>query len=116
MNLEAKDLRIGNYIAEYECEPYFFAIEQITKYVGSELWVVYRNGSIKVKEPTPIPLTEQWLIDFGFKQREDCEGWFLNGIVYYNGLLSETQKYSIQYVHQLQNLFFALTNEELTLK
>lgn len=37
----------------------------------------------------------------------------------YDGDLSETQVLPlnfIKYVHQLQNLYFALTNEELTLK
>ena len=74
----------------------------------------------------PIPLTEEWLLKFGFdsdpyqdmyvlgwlkincdKTRGGLELWVENitGNVVY-----------LQHVHSLQNLYFALTGEELTIK
>ena len=77
---------------------------------------------------SPIPLTPEWLERLGFKKREGgvCYEWW-NGIneVTHDWLVSITEmkdngqffyrngKHTIKYVHQLQNLFFALTGEEL---
>ena len=72
-----------------------------------------------------IPLTEEWLLKLGFQKRE--------GQTYYHLKLDKTwvsldsilvKWYGndvggltmIDYVHQLQNLFFALEGEELQLK
>ena len=78
------------------------------------------------EEVKPIPLTEEWLLKFGFdsdpyqdmyvlgwlkincdKTRGGLELWVENitGNVVY-----------LQHVHSLQNLYFALTGEELTIK
>lgn len=76
----------------------------------------------------PIPLTEEWLKRFGYviietnkcveafrenfrysiQQVENSEHWF-----WCDG---QTVITNLKHVHQLQNLYFALTNEELTLK
>jgi len=69
----------------------------------------------------PIPLTEEWLLKFGF---EKLEGWddmyyFQIGdfqIHEYNVSGYEFDDFDIKNVHQLQNLYFALTGEELTIK
>jgi hypothetical protein len=75
----------------------------------------------------PIPLTEEWLKRFGFKW---CglisKGRFLTlytpcgkALVYkdsYIKFVGVTIETPIQYVHQLQNLYFTLTGEELILK
>jgi len=77
---------------------------------------------------SPIPLTPEWLERLGFEKRESgvCYEWW-NGIneVTHDWLVSITEmkdngqffyrngKHTIKYVHQLQNLFFALTGEEL---
>ena len=67
----------------------------------------------------PIPLTEEWLLKFGFKkennftwgnlemelmQREDGFWIWLGADLY------------LKHVHQLQNLYHALTRKELTIK
>ena len=83
-----------------------------------------------IYEHKPIPLTEEWLTRFGFEL--PAHSWIgdkfhlseygkgskhPNGGVWVvamnnnNAIISE-----IQYVHQLQNLYFALTGEELTIK
>lgn len=86
----------------------------------------------------PIPLTEEWLLRFGFKKNEPeiSDGYFNwwnkeksvsvdveyvltdNGVelLYYYVLqdINGCRPYKhIIYVHQLQNLYFALTGQEL---
>jgi hypothetical protein len=68
----------------------------------------------------PIPLTEEWLRRFGFANGEKENFDFTRNMQLrilgyeadYNGLwIGE-----IEYVHQLQNLYFALTGAELQFK
>jgi hypothetical protein len=72
----------------------------------------------------PIPLTEEWLLKFGFNEIGGCnEKDFTNGDynIFINSLgevnflfFREGDWYQkLDYVHQLQNLFFALTQTEL---
>jgi hypothetical protein len=94
------------------------------------------------KELKPVMITHDWLINFGFEQEKDwnykdqkmdlCPKYFIdaeggNGrITYYlehkfMRIISadfETgyKPIEMEYVHQLQNLYFALTGEELTIK
>jgi hypothetical protein len=124
--MEAKDLRIGNYIERS------IKIEQDKKIIDKvgcqDIVRIFENiGGFNYE---PIPLTEQWLLDFGFeisyssnfRLRFDYNKNTKFGFDY-----SHTADKSIEgfryigtyikcdYVHQLQNLYFALTNEELTL-
>lgn len=68
-----------------------------------------------------IPLTEQWLIDFGFQSDPYFDRYEYYGIqVDCDKTKGETQLWIddasyIKHVHQLQNLYFALTGHELTL-
>jgi len=75
----------------------------------------------------PIELNEDWLLKFGFEGEfldyslgklnvclKDPIGVYKRGRTYYNSwCILEKQP---EYVHQLQNLFFALTGEELLIK
>ena len=84
-------------------------------------------GARNYKDYKPIPLTEEWLLKFGFNK--DLIGWDLIGWdkgdfdLRQYGNESGYRDYGLQfsglgieiiYVHQLQNLYFALTGEELT--
>ena len=71
----------------------------------------------------PIQLTEEWLLKFGFKEDGTRPDWcdllssynIGNDKIQY--LRNESWKcLKIRYVHQLQNLYFALTGQELTIK
>ncbi len=67
----------------------------------------------------PIPLTEEWLLKFGFEHLGSSRFDFKRFTYYlYDGsFYNQSSRLStIKYVHQLQNLYFALTNEELTIK
>lgn len=82
------------------------------------------------KEYEPIHLTEEWLVKFGFGRRLETNGYycFTNGVIELNHKFQlelfdsrpeeETTKNfnpPLQYVHQLQNLYYALNGEELTI-
>ena len=80
-----------------------------------------------IKDILPIPLTEEWLTKFGFLKNYSnsytsyklssrgftIEYEFRNGENVINAAMLECVGLDIDYVHQLQNLFFALTGEEL---
>jgi hypothetical protein len=73
---------------------------------------------------TPIPLIEEWLLKSGFAipQPEfailNKNGYELYFCFDYEGatLALDKKNTEVKYVHQLQNLYFALTNEELEFK
>lgn len=70
----------------------------------------------------PILLKEMWIIKLGFKSIQD--GWYeysnsnitFSWNIYDRQLRFLGEPFNIQYVHQLQNLYFALTGEELEVK
>ena len=108
--MEAKELRIGNYVMG-ETDP----SERVTETTIEIL------AFIKLFKP--IPLTEEWLLIFGFKNgviKDNKVGVLevkLNGYTWIGGEHSEHgyEPKEIKHVHQLQNLYFALTGNELAL-
>ena len=118
--IQSKELRIGNLVFDH-----LGRVQKVAE-TRSDAYICYLSNGAKLKyklnTTQPIPLTEEWLLNFGFK---------LNGINYelpnfrfhinkplnYDGFVFcdnynvITEK--IKYVHQLQNLYFALTGEEL---
>lgn len=71
----------------------------------------------------PIPLTDDWLINFGFEETE-FETWVHKKLdlpkieqeaeIY--GMYLDEQIWEIKYVHRLQNIVYLLTGKELELK
>ena len=119
--LLTKEIRIGN-LVEYAGK--IISIEGIVRKT-----IYHSNGFDQqingIYAPfIPIPLTEEWLLKFGF-EKKGCN-WELpnfrfhvnksvnyDGFLFCDGYSVITEK--IQHVHQLQNLYFALTQKELTL-
>ena len=75
----------------------------------------------------PIPLTEDWLLKFGFKKDDYGFGGYIeinSGIMIDDNRLITTDRdgdyiyigKEFKFVHQLQNLYFALTESELTIQ
>lgn len=110
--MEARELRLGNFVSIQEGHIEF----PLTKWRFERVL----NGYYEVE---PIHLTEEWLVKFGFEKTGHYhwngpvyfelagykDGTFVNAIncnEYHNGE-------PIKYVHQLQNLYFALTGKEL---
>lgn len=125
--IKANELRLGNWIEhnQYPNDTVIIRIED-----GKHIDEAIRLNA------NPIPLTEKWLIKFGFfvenfdyaipiseckvvwltliPQDEECSA--------YSVCVTQTDEdeedqtaflSDISYVHQLQNLYFALTGEEL---
>ena len=127
--MEKTDLRIGNLVGIKETALHadgcnhseaIFEIEEIKKDVVQ--FKGYHAGEY-YKDLKPIPLTEQWLLDFGFVNDSNLHyRWTMGDILIYDIddnciCISDTWEFGMRkYVHQLQNLYFALTQEELILK
>ncbi len=99
--MKATDLRIGNlvYYAGIVCK--------VSGYHNDDY--LHTNGvTAPVASFQPIELTEEWLLKMGFTKSKDSFNAF------YLELFDDVL--NIKYVHQLQNLYHALTGEELTIK
>ena len=128
MRLEVKELRIGNY---YDNNGKIKQVTPATIWEHERIWC------------EPIPLTEEWLLKLGFEKgnyKELDEKHFVEKsntikviisgvgfwdvytdynpyqITFSSGLNIITDNKGINHVHQLQNLYYALTGEELTIK
>lgn len=142
--IELKELRIGNLLEykgelmqvtslscdiddEYQDQICFVKFGTSTNEKGG--W----NRSL-VNDLKRIPLSAEWLYriakpniinhswDLGYKEATYVTRLFDDGV--YVGVKIESNErfpdksfaWGLKYVHQLQNLYFALTNEELTIK
>ena len=119
--IQTNELRIGNYVGGLFDTEQVSVIKAITENdfsyerISDEEYFI--GNSIK-----PIPLTEEWLLKFGFEKLvgwDDMEYFNSNGIhIYLCGNDKENwfeyeNDVLIKSVHQLQNLYFALTGKEL---
>jgi len=124
--MEARELRIGNSIYYDELNIDTGKWHQKEIQVELKNLVELTNGrSLEKNRYNPIPLTEWWLVKVGGKKVNQIH-WCINfgelkfycqfNKKWYSSLDAIYLVDRIQYVHQLQNLYFALTGEELTLK
>ena len=134
--LTVSELRIGNYLLidgiAQKVEAFMPNENEVKFNKGDYFKISFEHHKHNLTYETasdenvePIPLTEEWLLKFGFNKRKiyfelGKLAISLNGIEYDNGrtyfnswTILEKQP---EYVHQLQNLYFALTNEELIIK
>lgn len=124
--MKANELRIGNSV-HFSGE--VIRVELIDT---CEVWFGERQEA-DLDECSGIPLTEEWLLKFGFEKNDNksFSDAFLfimvggsklhinpdNGVVWIvrdGNIFNNPQL--IRFVHQLQNLYFALTGEELEIK
>jgi hypothetical protein len=108
--MKASELRIGN-IVRYGAN---------NRVLDAELFLQL----LKYTTPfDPIPLTEERLLKFGFEHEDDYLELQINehlSIIYVgylalmiDGVIIQVNNTNSDKVHQLQNLYFALTGEEL---
>jgi hypothetical protein len=134
--MKASELRLGNLITS---DGEIFIVDEIRgDFVRAGALGIYSAGFHL--DDYYIPLTEEWLLKFGFEKFGSAG--LVNRIGYYSISLIDSlsehpsalqiwtgtapvfhisiEEYgysnNIKYVHQLQNLYFALTGEELTVK
>lgn len=129
--MKANELRIGNLINRQD---YICKVTKIEE-GGIITEPLEYKGEMFVKQGVePIPLTEEWLVKFGFDnkfgfKKQFGESYEEGTIIFeyyfnteelkifqgYGGGDGGYIKIKCKYVHQLQNLYFALTGEELTI-
>jgi hypothetical protein len=132
--MKANELRIGNWYTSVKFEvPVYCELSDL-----HELCVrsdgAYNDPPIDSMFE-PIPLTEEWLLKFGFEREDNLNWWNVPKESNYKAHhLMEMQNAwtwfidfddtgdnthlvsGFNYVHQLQNLYFALTGNELEIK
>ena len=107
--MKKQELRIGNLIE--------------VNGVIQEVCVIPLPENCTIENTKPIPLTEDWLLNLGFVN--NCL--IIKGILFEVGhvgsdfvnnemtlRINQFISLKIQHVHQLQNLYFAITNTELS--
>jgi hypothetical protein len=113
--IKANELRIGNLVYDN---------------LGDILKIKAISLESGLSHIEPIPLTEEWLLKFGFERHHSD---YSNGVIYIkdvpnnnefkwgvypfelgSGFIINKSK-NLKYVHQLQSLYFTLTGEELTI-
>lgn len=129
--MNANELRFGNYI--YSLGQQSNDKGQFLKWVNYEVKVdleTLKNIFIENEDfkYSPIPLTEEWMLRFGFEKSFTESGRLISykNEIWLNFYKENTfeiggmipnipinKPVKIKYVHQLQNLYFALTGEEL---
>jgi len=122
--MKASELRIGNYVK-------YLTLNGNSEILANGIYL-FELGELELD---PILLTEKWLLKFGFENNKhgNWNRYFKDGIYprsfafqfYKNGRvdfwygdfnvgnLNRIKYNPLQYVHQLQNLYFALTGKEL---
>ena len=127
--MEAKDLRIGNWID----------LRDIEDTINNSIEFDYDEGNFYIDGRhidciKPIPLTEEWLIKLNFEKHyylddQPEQGYYFT-LEFFNNdyedlclisnedltveLFPFSQVYN--YVHEVQNLYHAITNTELTIE
>lgn len=120
--INANELRIGNQVLESH--------DQMHTVTASSILAQYQHDIAKVQDYKPIPLTEEILMKCGFiQQPSPFSGVFVNNSISLVGDYNDryrvvgyklvfhtnagTTEAKVKHLHQLQNLYFALTSKEL---
>jgi len=114
--MKANELRIGNYILLTNDN---FNTSKVYVLDGFDIYKLDESDCFDIE---PIPLTKEWLLRMGFefkRQKVGANGIFskgeLNLTLSYGGIVYRKLNRPVLYVHSLQNLYFALTEDELTI-
>lgn len=109
--MNARELRIGNYV-------WLPGVKILHAITATSLYEGIAPYS------SPVQLDADWFLDFGFEKRSN--GCYLkNGLTLISFINDLTEwepgiadenicNYNLKYVHELQNLFYALYKSELT--
>lgn len=132
MEIKAKELRIGNYVRQVQYRNGYCNDIRIVTAIREEgslnVRVIGKHNmkSHPIEWFIPISLTEEWLLKFGFSQcsfidfqydspdDNDYRVCVYDGKFIFRGLGASIVE--VKNVHLLMNLYFALTQTELTIK
>lgn len=128
--MEANELRLSNIVDYNGVNFKIYSVRSPEPnaddyYNDKSIITIWNNGlaDVCIDDLNPIPLTEEWLIKFGFEKTKGyvfkIDKFSLFDHNYDQGNLflklnsQNVPLINIKYVHQLQNLYFALTGKEL---
>lgn len=117
--MKAQELRIGNYVADIWNPDIPRQVQSLAKNL-----CIYGSLRCKYDKLLPIRLTEKWLVKLGAKKIHDIldiyelarfELYPFYKYGFWKVVDKETKAYiaKVSYVHELQNMCFILTGEEL---
>ncbi len=126
--MKPNELRIGNLVRAIhpDYNEKYLTVESIDI---DSINIHFRKYDLS--EIKSIPITEEWLLNLGFMETDSVQYDGLRAfeipswgrIIIRNNKLESDEYYfldgllqDIYYIHQLQNLYFALTGEELEIK
>jgi len=123
--MNANELRINNWIQWGNTLRYFHQVAV----VSDDNFIQCKDFAERsIEEFDGIPLNEQWTLELGFEQDPKMKGWFIlndchvvfrDGIIFYAGSKRNSSIVNLKrlrYVHDLQNIFYAIRDEELKRK
>ena len=117
--MKASELRIGNLVNARKTNHTWDQTCLITGLTHKGIYVKYDNGHIIPINIEPILLTEEWLLSMGFISNP-YQDRYENVVIHVecNKTRGVTELWidkmpHIKYLHELQNLYFALTGKEL---
>lgn len=122
--MKTRELRIGNYVHEET-----LGNIKVVAFLEADIWVMSKAGNeyhVRADAIDPVPMSDFWFDFFGFEPGEEqyimyVDEWLticVDALDYsiclkdnYGQVIAPT--IHVKYVHQLQNLYFALTGKEL---
>lgn len=124
--MEARELRIGNLVYAFkgiwEIDHTCFLAEQISTYNPIDLTEEWLSLNTEFERVTDFPDNNEYIIPIS-EDNEYLEIRFIKGIVYCRLIFKVDGKIvnqfplrRLKWIHDLQNLIFTLSGEELTIK
>ena len=111
--MKANELRIGNLVYSLETNDVQKIIGINEEYISID---TVTFDYLSYDEITPIPLTEEWLLKFGFKYNKGFDIYQKDDFIIRRKdfvLCNIDIEVKFEYVHRLQNAYFELKNKEL---
>jgi hypothetical protein len=115
--MTANEIRIGNLVKS----KLLGTEHKVLGVYKNKIWTDLQESWSDIEDFEPIPITEERLLRFGFENKEfsfDKGSFFLMKRKSKKEYLyqAHTNRFQVKYVHQLQNLFYSLKNQELCIK
>jgi hypothetical protein len=125
--IKTEDLRVGNLLYHNKDIKKIWEVryESVCFYAGEDSSARHCYQNIYLKGLSAIPITEEWLMDFGAKIIfvKEIKYYVIDGLSFlYNGVdgyymgLGKGFSVYVGHVHKLQNLYYEIRGKELIKK